>query len=148
MALRGLVYVSEARTEFGRPELLALEEHATRRNRERELTGYLWFDEGQFVQYVEGEAETVEALIRRIEDDPRHDVLHVLRDDELGERRFPDWSMQFLTRRSFHGLETLLADHIVFVESVRPQDVESHQTVWRIVDRVRDQQRRLAAQAG
>jgi hypothetical protein len=146
MALRGIVYASEASVDFDGDALRELEREAAARNDETSVTGYLCFEDGHFVQYIEGERDAVTALMRRITADPRHRVLHTLHDDALDERRFPVWTMKGLYRRNFYGLEALLYDHLLFARQWGTgRDDESD--VWRIVDRVCEMKTRLARES-
>ncbi|WP_157270829.1 BLUF domain-containing protein [Azohydromonas aeria] len=56
----------------------ALLTQARERNRQLGLSGALLFDGEHFLQLLEGPAEVVDALARRIEADPRHTEVQVL----------------------------------------------------------------------
>jgi len=59
------------------------------------ITGLLLYKEGKFLQVLEGDDLLVRKLISKIEKDPRHAEVEVLRWEILKERRFPAWSMGF-----------------------------------------------------
>ncbi len=65
-------------------------------NRNNDITGILVFDGAHFCQLFEGDHETITALIKRIEADPRHTDFRILHQGfREGERRFLAWSMAF-----------------------------------------------------
>ncbi len=68
---------------------------ARRNNRHAGVTGMLLYDEGSFIQALEGDEDTVETLFERIELDGRHKDASVLMRGVAGQRDFPDWSMGF-----------------------------------------------------
>lgn len=55
----------------------------------------LLYSEGSFMQVLEGEEETVEALMSKIADDPRHHEIIVLSREPIEARDFGKWSMSF-----------------------------------------------------
>ncbi len=93
-----LVYASEAVHPFSETDLAALAEQAAARNARLGVTGYLHYraDRRTIFQYLEGERETVLALMDEIAADRRHRVLNRLDLGERGLRLFPAWSMRFL----------------------------------------------------
>lgn len=65
-------------------------------NHNRDITGILIFDGAAFCQYLEGSAEAVGALMKKILVDPRHtDVKIILEGFVSPPRRFDDWSMAY-----------------------------------------------------
>ncbi len=148
MPLRGIVYVSKANQIFGHAELSTLEARSQQRNEEIGVTGYLYFEEGYFFQYIEGEFAAVTELLNRIEADDRHTIERFVYDDSLLVRRFGGWSMRFLFRKDFYGLESLLLDHIRFMKSwTSSENQGGNSLVWRLIDRISSLQQRLTARA-
>jgi len=90
-----VVYVSSAVGGFGPDELRALLVQSRAKNAQLGITGILLYQDGNILQVLEGERETVETLVERIEADPRHRGFIRLLDREIDERGFPDWSMAF-----------------------------------------------------
>ena len=142
-ALRGIIYASKALVGFDAGALDCLEVRAAARNAQLRVTGYLYFDDGRFFQYLEGGHDAVTALMGRIELDRRHDVKHVLYDDRLGARRFPSWSMRVLQRAQFAGLDSLVYDHVVFMQQATPSRPDASASVWHLIERVRNLRERL-----
>lgn len=90
-----LVYVSSATKLFSVAQLDALLERSRVRNAEVGITGLLLYRDGNFMQLLEGEQVTVEALYRRIAVDPSHHDCQVLLKSEIDQRMFAEWSMAF-----------------------------------------------------
>ena len=95
MSLCALVYVSLAVKPMQDDDLKVLLKYARIKNERLAVTGMLLYRDGFFMQALEGEEETVEALFDRIRQDSRHrDVLLVYK-EPIQARSFPDWSMGF-----------------------------------------------------
>lgn len=90
-----LVYVSSATLPFSREDLRALLTTCRKNNAELGVTGLLLYKDGNFMQLLEGDEETVRGLYARIENDPRHGGEIALQQSFVEERQFPDWSMGF-----------------------------------------------------
>ncbi|MEO1492765.1 MAG: ATP-binding protein [Pseudomonadota bacterium] len=94
MSLRAIMYISQEQHPFSTDDLRDLLHLAIDRNRENSITGHLHYESGYFMQYIEGEHRPVLETYRRIENDPRHAILHRV-DIDIGSRRFPEWYMQW-----------------------------------------------------
>ena len=85
---RSLIPQDERRAELGR-----LFTAARSHNKKAQITGALLLLDDCFVQTLEGDEEEVQALLVRIQDDPRHDSLEVLETALVDGRVFGRWSM-------------------------------------------------------
>ncbi|MFO1417978.1 MAG: BLUF domain-containing protein [Methylotetracoccus sp.] len=95
MSLCSLIYVSQAAKPMSDDDLKILLQFARQKNERLGITGMLLYRDGFFMQALEGQHETVDALFERIRQDPRHrDVLRIYR-DPVKARSFPDWTMGF-----------------------------------------------------
>jgi hypothetical protein len=90
-----VVYVSSASQPFSKAALLDLLEKARSKNSSLGVTGMLLFKDGNFMQVLEGEQETVKNLAKTIERDPRHKDFILLIQGTSEQRFFSDWSMGF-----------------------------------------------------
>lgn len=90
-----LVYVSSAATLFSTPELLELLQTSRHNNAQLGITGALLYKDGNLMQVLEGEKDTVKELYGRIGDDPRHRGVITLMEGAQDAPQFPDWSMAF-----------------------------------------------------
>lgn len=67
-----------------------------RSNRADDITGCLWFDPVHFVQVLEGPREAVESLVAKIQADPRHTAVRVVRCRTILLRTFDRFSLKVL----------------------------------------------------
>ena len=90
-----LMYRSRNRIphEDRRPELGSLFSTARRNNKRAGLSGALLLTGDWFVQVLEGDEATVQALYAVIEADPRHDSVSLLHSGPVPEPVFARWSM-------------------------------------------------------
>ncbi len=90
-----LIYVSSAVKPFTQNELVELLTKSRESNTKVGITGLLLYKNGNFMQLLEGEEETIQTLHKKIAEDERHKGLITLLQGPLQERGFPDWSMCF-----------------------------------------------------
>ncbi len=95
MEMVQIVYVSHAAPGLGVSELRHILAASVRQNDEAGLTGFLLHGHGLFMQVLEGDADAVDATMRRIRKDPRHDRLQELQHDVIHRREFGRWAMGF-----------------------------------------------------
>lgn len=96
---------------------------AKRENLARNISGVLFFVNGQFLQIIEGREDHLRQLLHNIEGDPRHARIEVLIDTPIDERGFGHWNMdQFrLDDTSVFERETLKALTEAFKTSLLPK---------------------------
>ena len=90
-----VVYFSSAAALFTDQELVTLLRHSRDYNARHSITGLLLYRDGNFIQVLEGPEEAVLELLAKIEKDPRHKDMHVMTQEPLTTRLFPDWAMGF-----------------------------------------------------
>ena len=90
-----IVYLSTAKAELTKEELVALLEQARPKNEELGVTGILLYHRGSILQAIEGDEDVVRSLYARIERDPRHHHMIVLLQGHQPARDFAGWSMGF-----------------------------------------------------
>ena len=76
----------------------AILETAERNNPAEGLTGALAYDDGQFIQVLEGPREAVSKRLFAIAADERHTGMTLVEFAEISRRRFSDWTMAFVNR--------------------------------------------------
>lgn len=92
--LERLVYESHATGSTGSLLNLATILAESQRNNDRDgLTGVLAAHDERYVQVVEGGAETLDLLLRRLQLDPRHRDVRLLERRPIETRIFAGWSM-------------------------------------------------------
>lgn len=89
-----LIYVSQARLGLSSEELFKIIEQSARNNPSADLTGFLIYRAGQFLQLLEGPLMSLDHLLQTLASDPRHHDLRVLARDPIKERSFPRWRMK------------------------------------------------------
>jgi nucleotide-binding universal stress UspA family protein len=90
-----LLYCSAAIRPLHDEQLADLLEQARAHNKRNGITGLLCYDEGHFVQVIEGHPDEVNRLFARIERDPRHHHVQLLCRGTSARREFIDWHMVF-----------------------------------------------------
>jgi hypothetical protein len=90
-----MIYTSEAKTKFSPAELQELLLLARRNNDRDAITGMLLYEDGTFLQVLEGENDVVEATYQRIAADKRHHKIMLIARFEVDHRSFHDWEMGF-----------------------------------------------------
>ena len=90
-----LVYSSRAVHPFSKEELINLLTTSRIANKKTGITGMLIYMQGKFIQVLEGDQQKVEAIYKKIQDDPRHKQISKVLVGNSPERIFNDWSMGF-----------------------------------------------------
>jgi hypothetical protein len=72
---------------------------AAARNGVDGISGLLYTEADAFLQAIEGNPESVEDLLDRLRNDPRHRDLQILIDRPIDRREFGDWAMIYRDRR-------------------------------------------------
>lgn len=93
--LHRLVYISQAETPAGEIDSLLenVRQQAARRNPRLGVTGALWFQDGCFLQALEGPRSSLEALYGIIALDARHRRPLLLEHAPAEQRTFPQWML-------------------------------------------------------
>jgi len=77
-------------------ELEALSRQSAIRNHGQQITGYLYENHGVFVQFLEGPAAQLDALMASIRRDPSHGIVSEASLPVQQGRYFPSWEMHLL----------------------------------------------------
>lgn len=137
MDLLGLVYVSKALENFDDTSLEEIASFAAKQNDRFHITGYLYYEKGIFMQYVEGSKLNVLQLFSNIEKDSRHEVLNIQTNKTLIKRKFPLWKMRQLQKHELSqtNMEHILIDYMKHCTEVNNIAL-NEDIVWRIVDKL------------
>ncbi|MDP1734848.1 MAG: EAL domain-containing protein [Sulfuritalea sp.] len=92
-ALYFLIYVSQATQPMSIEALADLQKQSRSFNRSTGISGYLVYQDGYFMQMLEGPRDTLLALMDRIRADPRHRDVRVVIEGPAQRRVFQDWGM-------------------------------------------------------
>ncbi|MGM0766873.1 MAG: BLUF domain-containing protein [Pseudomonadota bacterium] len=129
MSLMRLAYASEATFE-AKPVEQGVEPHVARilmtsrrNNAKNELVGGLYYGDGHFFQYLEGEEAEVRKTYQRIVADDRHRNVRTLIEEPLAVRTFTNWSMKYVPASA--DVRRFLASHDL--ERFNPMDFSRQQ---------------------
>lgn len=90
-----IIYVSRASKDITETQLKEILAVSRRNNREIGVTGFLIYQEGYFMQMLEGRQELIESLMERISQDQRHEKPTIVLRGKTKRRLFTEWSMGF-----------------------------------------------------
>lgn len=149
--LKGIIYLSTTIIDFDEKKLQALTHKAAKKNQALNITGYLYFEKNNFLQYIEGESDEVENLINVIENDPRHEVVYIIRKPNITSRNFSSWNMKYLKKERLAEmkLEHIIINQMEFIKKItiitnRKDDViQKENSVWRIMDTISKFQKKM-----
>jgi hypothetical protein len=99
-----IVYLSTAVKPPNHDDLTALLQQCRDSNHKSGITGILVYQQGTFMQMLEGDKQAVLELYHRISRDSRHTAVHTVLEGEIGQRNFADWSMGFVNMDKTGGL--------------------------------------------
>ncbi len=123
MGLRRLVYGSSTPTLLT-PSVVADILYVSRRNNlADEVTGVLLYADGNVLQVLEGDAETVSRTFDRIQDDPRHRHIALFLDEAIDERMFAEWAMGLIRA------DKLSVDQFTEVQTLHEVEIPAEGTV-------------------
>jgi hypothetical protein len=92
-----LIYTSAAVRLFNPGELVELLKKARASNQRDDVSGILLYQDGSFMQVLEGAEESVRRVYDKVARDKRHFRLQVVREGAIPARRFAQWSMGFVS---------------------------------------------------
>jgi hypothetical protein len=95
MALIHLIYTSSLCRGVAEDEVARILDSSARHNSAGGITGMLLYDDGNFLQVLEGAPDAVHETYQRILRDVRHHQTYLLLEEPIAARDFPDWSMGF-----------------------------------------------------
>lgn len=75
--------------------LMRLTDQASQLNQQLDLSGVLFYENQYFGQILEGPRAEVMKIWEKIQRDPRHQQVRLLKMEEIKERSFTAWSMRF-----------------------------------------------------
>lgn len=102
-----LVYVSRSAcgTEDRSKHLDDIQAVSIARNTELDITGLLIATVDHFAQLLEGPSAGVDAVMRSIVADPRHQEVRIVRRIEVPARRYPHWRMARFDGETFGAVK-------------------------------------------
>lgn len=124
-----LLYVSTAHRLINKNTLVDILKKSREKNSALDVTGMLFYKDGNFMQLLEGDEATVRALYDTICNDTRHSDSTVIVEEPVSERYFPNWSMGFSNLddaelKSLPGFSEF--ENIDFSRAKENPDIESY----------------------
>ncbi|MCK0099060.1 BLUF domain-containing protein [Qipengyuania sp. S6317L1] len=93
--IKQYVYISTA-VGLPREQVDEILTTCARNNAAKNVTGLLLYNGRNFLQLLEGKAESLDQLMSAIEADERHEGVLVMHTGEVEERTCPEWAMKLL----------------------------------------------------
>ena len=90
-----LIYLSSTVKPMNYDQLSTLLQQCRDNNQQHDITGMLLYQNGTFMQMLEGEKQVVLDLYEDIKKDDRHTGFHTVLEGDIEARNFQDWSMGF-----------------------------------------------------
>ena len=90
-----IVYVSFSFKDLTEIDLENLLADIRKRNKLQKVTGLLLYNDGTFIQLIEGKTRIIKNLFEKIKNDKRHSDVVLLLDESIKKRAFPDWTMGY-----------------------------------------------------
>ena len=97
-----LIYTSSASHLMSEDVLVELLQQSRIRNNQDDITGMRLCKDGSFMQILEGPKAEIFRTYDRIQKDTRHKDIFFLRDADLKDRNFDEWSMGFRSLNAQH----------------------------------------------
>lgn len=94
-----IVYFSSS-PDLSVDELQTILTQSRANNAQQGITGVMLYVRGSIIQVLEGEAQVLEELYQRIQQDTRHSQVNTVLSRSIAQRTFGDWSMGFETLNS------------------------------------------------
>jgi len=91
-----IIYTSIATTAFTKEQLRDLLIKARRNNHSLRISGMLVYDDGFFIQVLEGPESRVDSLFSHINKDRRHRNMRLLLRQSINTKEYAEWSMGFV----------------------------------------------------
>ncbi len=94
--LMHLIYASKAKLDFTDEDIVLLLNQAREKNQSLGVTGMLLYEQGCFIQVLEGNEKEVTTLFDEIKADSRHEKVTTIIFEALADRQFGDWTMGYV----------------------------------------------------
>lgn len=115
-----LVYVSTAADGIGQDEIGGILDVSQSNNHERYITGFLAHNGRHFMQALEGDRNEVNEIYERILKDDRHYGVVQILGENIEQRAFPEWAMNYF-RVDEPGGRTMVIRHDDPVDGLLPK---------------------------
>lgn len=135
--MKCVLYISKALKPFNTNDLSQLSTTSTINNQTKGITGYLYFENNRFLQYMEGDETTINEMVDKISHDKRHELLSLIEKQNLTDRRFPDWGMKNIAELMFNNSSietTIIQTMSIFGENHLNISQSTQNDLFRLMD--------------
>lgn len=142
--LHQILYVSKSVSIFDKQKLEELLRLSKTRNKLNGITGYLYYEKGYFLQYIEGyNKKDIYNLLNILLKDKRHNILNWLIKDSTRIRRFSDWSMRCIRIQELRslGLEGTIIDCMESLANKKDLSFSEDYRIWLTMDTISKQKK-------
>ena len=93
--MKQIIYISLAVNKMNDDDLFDILKTSRKKNKKNDISGMLLYDNGSFIQVLEGEDTVVDDTFLNIQNHERHNTILVIQNRDVNTREFADWSMGF-----------------------------------------------------
>ena len=93
--MKQIIYISSAVKKMNDDDLIDILKTSRENNKKNDISGMLLYDNGSFIQVLEGTDSLVDNTFINIQNDERHNNILVMQNKDVDFREFADWSMGF-----------------------------------------------------
>ena len=124
---KSLIYVSKAKKNVDHEEILKILTHSWKYNHNSYISGMLLYDNGYFIQIIQGPIATIDRLYTRISKDPRHSNIKLVGEEFLPVRDCNGWGIGFYENQEVADIfyEAFNVGHGKALEIVNYTDAKS-----------------------
>ncbi len=115
-----LVYISFRSENCTEEEIQNILKACQGNNKSKDITGVLMYSDKKFVQYLEGEYDTILELFNKIKTDNRHNSVIMLTSFPIKQRAFPSWQM---------GSKKMDLENLDYLTNISPDDKKEFQNI-------------------
>lgn len=102
-----LVYVSDTSKDLKTADIQQVFDHTSDWNINHDISGFLVYKGGNFIQLLEGNEKLIKSLFKRISKDKRHVNVTIILEEKISQHSFDGYKSGFFTSQSdelTHGL--------------------------------------------
>lgn len=109
--MRQILYRSVASEALESGDVFKIVQASAANNNAAELSGFLLYSSGCFLQLLEGPEDAVSRLIAVVQNDERHRDFSVLFDEPIQARSFPQWRMRRIATNDSAAALAEISEH-------------------------------------
>ncbi len=134
------IYISKENISFSNESIIDLVDIARKANQIHQITGFIYYRQQYFLQYIEGHPDEVKQLLKQLEEDSRHTIINYFIDDQLEQRRFVEWRMGRLDNDKLIQIkfEDVILDYLYWIKKYTKANHSANdfKNTWSMVDKL------------